>query len=61
MFGRIESAMICNCRVDSRKASKVFSKEDFSSQVGLGTEYMKLFVGKIVDNKTRGSVSPLTQ
>ena len=31
LFGRIESAMICICRMDSRKTLKVFSKEDFSS------------------------------
>ena len=46
--------MISTCRVDSRKASKVFSKEDFSFIVRLGMEYMKLFVGKIVDVRLGG-------
>ena len=44
--------MICTCRVDSRKAS------NFVLQVSLGMEYMKLFVGKVVDSKTRRSCIP---
>ena len=50
--------MICTCRVDSRKTSKVFSKEDFSSIGWFVMDYMKLFVGKVVDSKTRGSYIP---
>ena len=50
--------MICTYRVDSRKASKVFSKEDFFyigwSWYGL---YEAVF-GKVVYSKTRGSCIP---
>ena len=50
--------MICTCHVDSRKVSKVFSKEEFSfiGQSWYGVH--KLFVGKVVDSKTRGSYIP---
>ena len=47
--------MICTYCVDSRKASKVFSKEDFSS---IGSSWYGVFVGKIVDSKTRESCIP---
>jgi len=36
-----------------------FLKEIFLLLVGLGMEYMKLFVGKVIDSKTRGVVSPI--
>jgi len=35
-----------------------FLKKFFLLKVGLGMEYMKLFVGKVVDSKTRGSCIP---
>ena len=50
--------MTCTCRVDLRKASKVFSKEDFSYIGWPWYGLLKLFVGKVVDSKTRGSCIP---
>ena len=50
--------MICTYCVDSRKALKVFCKEDSLLQVDFGMDYMKQFVGKVVDSKTQGSCIP---
>jgi len=44
--------------VDSRKTSKFFSKEDFSSIGDLDIEYTKLNVDKIVDSMTQESFIP---
>ena len=38
------------------RLQKSFLKKSF--QVRLGMKYMKLFVGKVVDSKTRGSCIP---
>ena len=54
----IESVKIWVCRVDSRKALKLFSKENFSSISDLDIEYTKLNVGQVVDNMTRESCIP---
>ena len=35
-----------------------FLKKISLLQVGFGMDYMKLFVGKVVDSKTRGSCIP---
>ena len=45
--------MIFTFHVDLRKASKLFLKKIFLLYVGLDMEYMKVFVGKVVDSKTR--------
>jgi len=37
---------------------KIFSKEDFSSIGSSSYEYIKLFVGKVINSKTRGSCIP---
>ena len=50
--------MIYTCGVGSRKASNVFSKEDFSAIGWFCMNYMKLFVGKVIDSKTRESCIP---
>jgi len=47
--------MICSYHMDSRKVSKIFSKEDFFFYRLVLIEYMKLFVGKDADSKTRRS------
>jgi len=44
--------------MDSRKTSKVFSKEDFSSIGWSCYRLYELFVGKIVDSNTWGSCIP---
>jgi len=51
--------MIYTCRVDSRKASKVFSKEDFSSIGWFWYELYEAVCCKVVDCKTRGSCIPI--
>ena len=45
--------------MDSKKASKLFSKEDFSSIGCLDIEYTKLNVGHVADSMTRGSYEML--
>ena len=50
--------MICTCRVDSRKASNIFSKEDFSSISCSWYGLYEVVYCKVVDSRTRGSCIP---
>ena len=50
--------MICTCRWTQGRLQKSFLKMIFLLLVRLGVEYTKLFVGKVVDSKTRGSCIP---
>jgi len=59
LFGRIESTMICTCRVDPRKTSQLFSKDNFSSIGWSWYEVYELFVNKVIQSKTRGSCIPI--
>ena len=52
------SSEIWSCRVDSRKALKLFLKKISFLQVDLDIKYTMLNVGQVINGMTRGSYIP---